>query len=704
MTVPARWGGLGRGPDDRYWSTWWIAAGLAVLTMTTAAWLQPDGWSEPEAWFLVAGFGFLTVAAALGPLTARQRPPVVAGVAALTWVSATGLLDATALAVTAPIAVAGWPSSSPRTRATPLTTPRPERAAPADAASLGLTGTPSASSPSPSPWCPGGPRSVAVATSRPPASPSPAGSTPATAPPWAPLLARARSGRPVDPAVRHRCRHPGHARARPRPCRRRADRRPALGVRRRRDRRGLCRAQPPRRCPDRVVTVARVERLPRRHGGGGRLPTRTRGTLAGLVAIPVTTALLRRERRARVMTWVSWAVAAPIAGLFAAETWAWFDAQPDERAVAFTLASVGSVLLVGAAAADLRGRAWAPRLLPTHPWALPPAVVGAADVLAGRARRNGPAAGGRVGVGVRHRRGDRARDGRAVAGRCSRRGGRGARLGRRAPVGGARDRGPALDRRAGGAGAARRRRAAVGLVRGSAVVGEVGRPAAPVGRARCVDGPCRGRRNTFCCTDLRGRGGRVPGRGELAATASGRRPSRRDRRNRPRAGRCRYGRARLAGPGAPRALGGSHRDGRARPGRPTDRAAGGRGDLGGGRMAPGQQRLGPVRPAGRRGRRDRGGRARGRGGRRGDRHPARALLGARLGRHRGRRRGGLRIRRRGPRRPLAGGHAPELAGRRRTGRRRGGAPRGPEAAARRMAARPRRGLRPRCAPRRDAGG
>jgi hypothetical protein len=113
--------------------------------------------------------------------------------------------------------------------------------------------------------------------------------------------------------------------------------------------------------------------------GAGSRP----GTLAGLVAIPVTTVLLRRERRARVMTWVSWAVAAPIAGLFAAQTWAWFDAQPDERAVAFTLAGVGSVLLMGAAAADLRGRAWAPRLLPTHRWALPPAVVGAADVLMG---------------------------------------------------------------------------------------------------------------------------------------------------------------------------------------------------------------------------------------------------------------------------------------------------------------------------------
>ena len=91
------------------------------------------------------------------------------------------------------------------------------------------------------------------------------------------------------------------------------------------------------------------------------------------------------------MTWVSWAVVAPLVGLLAAQTWPWFDAQPGEHTVAFTLAAVGSVLLVGAAATDLRGRPWAPRLLPSHRWALPPAAIGAADLATARARRGHPA-------------------------------------------------------------------------------------------------------------------------------------------------------------------------------------------------------------------------------------------------------------------------------------------------------------------------
>ena len=368
------------GPTTRYWATWSIGAGLAVLTMTTAAWLQPADWGEAEAWFLVAGFGLLAVAATLGPLAARQRPPVVAGVAALTWVSAAGLLDAIALAVTAPMAVAALALVIAAHVRTPLTAPRSERAAPADAASLGLTGHALGLVAVALALVPGWAPVVAVATAtagfgvtgwldtrhRSPvgtllARVSPVG-------PWIPLSATA-AGIPVTLVL-------GLDRAGAVPIDEPLSVYVVVAI-------AVAYAALSRLAlPDRVVTVL---------GWSGFLAAAVAvvgadsrpGTLAGLVAIPVTTALLCRDRRARVMTWLSWVVAAPIVGLFSAETWAWFDAQPDERAVAVTLASVGSALLVGAAAADLRGRPWAPRILPTHRWALPPAVVGAADVLVG---------------------------------------------------------------------------------------------------------------------------------------------------------------------------------------------------------------------------------------------------------------------------------------------------------------------------------
>ena len=379
MTVPANWG-LGRGARDHYWTTWWFGAGLTVVTMTIAAWLQPAGWGTPEAWFLVAGFGFLTAAGALGPLTARQRPPVVVGVAALTWVSGAWLLDATALTVSAPMALAGLALVVAAHSPTPLTTAHPERGAPADPGSLGLSGHALGL--------------VAI--------------TLAVTPGWAPVVAvvSATAGFGITGWLDTGHRSPvGSALARLGPIG------PwiplsltavgipvtlVLGL----DRAGAVPIDDPRSVyvvvatavayaalsrlalPGRVVTVA---------GWAGFLAAAVAavgadarvGHLAGLAAIPVTTLLLRRERRPRVMTWVSWAVAAPFAGLLAAETWPWFDAQPDERGVALSLSAVGAVLLAGTFAADLRGRAWAPRLLPTHGWALPPAVVGAADLLTG---------------------------------------------------------------------------------------------------------------------------------------------------------------------------------------------------------------------------------------------------------------------------------------------------------------------------------
>ncbi|HET7820175.1 MAG TPA: hypothetical protein VFL10_01510 [Ornithinibacter sp.] len=378
-TVPARRGGLGRTPDDRYWATWWTAAGAAVLTLTTSAWLQPDGWSTREVWLLVVGFGVLTVAAALGPLSVRWRPPVVTAVATLTWVSAAAQLDASALALATPPAMLALALVIAAHASTPPTSPRPGRRASIDPASLGLTGhalglvaIPLASVQG---WAPV--IAVALATAGfavtgwlDTGHRSPVGSALAHLPvaSWIPLSLTA-VGIPVTLV---------------------------LGL----DRAGAVSLDGPRSVyvvvatavayaalsrlplPGRVVVVAGwagfIGALVATVAADSRV-----GTMTGLAAVPVVTVLVRPHRRPRLMTWVSWAVAAPLVGLLATETWPWFDALPDERAVAFTLATVGAVLLVGAAAADLRGRSWVPRLLPTHPWALPPAAVGAADVVLG---------------------------------------------------------------------------------------------------------------------------------------------------------------------------------------------------------------------------------------------------------------------------------------------------------------------------------
>ncbi len=80
------------------------------------------------------------------------------------------------------------------------------------------------------------------------------------------------------------------------------------------------------------------------------------------------------------MIWVAWLAPAPAVGLIARVAWPWLGDQPLGAAAAVTLVAVGSVLLVGAAAADLRGRAWVPRLRPAQDWAVPPVIVGVAEV------------------------------------------------------------------------------------------------------------------------------------------------------------------------------------------------------------------------------------------------------------------------------------------------------------------------------------
>ena len=99
--------------------------------------------------------------------------------------------------------------------------------------------------------------------------------------------------------------------------------------------------------------------------------------LGGLV---LAVAVLAPERRAPVMAWTAWLAPAPALLLVAQEVSSWFAGQPLGLQAAIVLVAVGSVLMVGAAGADLRGRGWEPRLVPSHRALLAPAAVGAAEI------------------------------------------------------------------------------------------------------------------------------------------------------------------------------------------------------------------------------------------------------------------------------------------------------------------------------------
>ncbi|MDQ1537946.1 MAG: hypothetical protein QOE58_2339, partial [Actinomycetota bacterium] len=104
-----------------------------------------------------------------------------------------------------------------------------------------------------------------------------------------------------------------------------------------------------------------------------------------LGALVVSVVVLKPDRRAPVMAWVAWVALAPLVGLLTAQGWPWFEALAWQTAVALTLVTVGGVLLVGAAAADLRGRRWAPLYLPAHTAILAPAIVGGCELVTGLA-------------------------------------------------------------------------------------------------------------------------------------------------------------------------------------------------------------------------------------------------------------------------------------------------------------------------------
>ncbi|HSO65727.1 MAG TPA: hypothetical protein VLQ78_11575 [Ornithinibacter sp.] len=363
---------LTRRPDDRFWSIWWAVATAVVLVVTTGALAGNPSWTDGQRWTLVATLALLTTASAAGPVGARWHPPVVTGLATLTWVAAAGILDLSTVAVTSPVALAGLAMVVVAHTAPP----RP----PASPASLGLTGHAlgllTVLAAAPDGWA----RVITVGL--------------ATAG-WTVTGWRDAQGRSVVGAAFARVARwvvwvpltlgAGGI---------------LLTASLLLDRTGLLPLDDPWSVAVPVVAavgyaVASRLPLPRRvvavTAWAGFLSgvlaaawatTRPTAVLA-LAAIPAAVLLLRPARRTRVMTWTGWLVAAPAVGLLAAETWPWFESLPVATAVALTLVAVGSALRLGGAAADLRDGAWTPRLLPAHPSALPPVVLGAAELVLG---------------------------------------------------------------------------------------------------------------------------------------------------------------------------------------------------------------------------------------------------------------------------------------------------------------------------------
>ena len=107
--------------------------------------------------------------------------------------------------------------------------------------------------------------------------------------------------------------------------------------------------------------------------------------MIALLALVVVTLVLPAARRPMAMVWIAWAAVAPLVGL-AVERWLpAVDAWPTEQSLATVLLVVGSVLGVGAAIADMRGRGWVPALLPTRAPHWPPWVLGELEWFAGMA-------------------------------------------------------------------------------------------------------------------------------------------------------------------------------------------------------------------------------------------------------------------------------------------------------------------------------
>jgi hypothetical protein len=396
-TVLARGRVLCRNSADRYW-TWWWAGACALTTIGVAAsWAATTSLDARDRWLLVSAVAVLTVVVAVGPVTSRWRAPVVSGLAAATWIAAATVGGLSMVMVIAVLAVAGAAqvaiAHGLRSRVTAL-----------DRASLGLSGHALGlvalllALPDPSRWL--DPYSVIPDTAEP--------TGPSTG--WSLITAvgvatvgwgltgwlDAKGSSPVGALLRRLDRRLGWA-----PLSLAAAGLPlttALAL----DHAGVLVLADPwaiavptsaalvyaavgrvaSHAPARVIAVApwAAYLLPLL---GVVMATESVPRAASLTALVLATWLTPARRRAPVMTWSAWLALLPAAWLLAVEYSAWFSSLAPEAAFALALVSGGSVLLVGGAAADLRGRAWTATWRPQHEWAVPPVVFGAVEVVAG---------------------------------------------------------------------------------------------------------------------------------------------------------------------------------------------------------------------------------------------------------------------------------------------------------------------------------
>ena len=113
------------------------------------------------------------------------------------------------------------------------------------------------------------------------------------------------------------------------------------------------------------------------------LTTEELPALVALLALVAAVIVLPRARRPVAMPWFAWAAVAPIVALVLLRDPSVYTGVATSLAFSATVLGVGSILLLSAMAADLRGRAWSSVWRPSRPEYLPVAVLGAAEVLAG---------------------------------------------------------------------------------------------------------------------------------------------------------------------------------------------------------------------------------------------------------------------------------------------------------------------------------
>lgn len=366
--VPARRPILRRDADDTFWTTWWQAAAATAVVASVLVTSVSTGQSDDLRWVAAAN-ACLAVAFAVGPVALPLRPWLVLGMASWAWFALAGSLGISVLATTTPPAVVALLCV---VAAQVLAARREDRLA----MNVGWSG-----------------HALAMAVLL------PAGLT------WAGVVAAslATLGWLVTTAFDSRDRSPVTA---PLPEGGRFV--PALmaGV-------GLPATaalaayvsgvsdpSAPAWSLTAVVTAiayAIATRLPIGAraamvalvgacvaGVAGVLLARDSSTaMIALLALILMTLLLPADRRPMAMAWIAWAAIAPLVGL-AAERWIpAVDAWPTAQSLSVVLLVAGTVLGVGAAIADLRGRGWVPALLPSRAPHWPPWVLGELEWFAG---------------------------------------------------------------------------------------------------------------------------------------------------------------------------------------------------------------------------------------------------------------------------------------------------------------------------------